>query len=57
MRKFLIILSMVSVGYIVYQKRRSFMRNTILRDMLIAVILELPLFKQRDEDWALENRY
>ena len=56
MKRFLIILSMASVGYIVYQKRRSFFRSTIIRDMLLAVILELPIFKKLDEDWTLESR-
>ncbi len=56
MKRFLIILSMASVGYIVYQKRKSFMKSTILRDMLIAAILELPIFRQLEDDWMPESR-
>jgi len=56
MKRFLIILSMASVGYIVYQKRKSFMKSTILQDMLLAVILELPIFKRQEDDWTPESR-
>ena len=56
MKRFLIILSMASVGYMVYQKRKSFMKSTILQDMLLAVILELPIFKRQEDDWTPESR-
>lgn len=56
MKRFLIILSMASVGYIVYQKRNSFFKSTILRDMLLAVLLELPIFKRSENEWTAENR-
>ncbi|MGM9932549.1 MULTISPECIES: hypothetical protein [Bacillaceae] len=56
MKRFLIILSMASVGYIVYQKRKSFFKSTIMRDMLLAVLLELPIFKRRDDEWPAESQ-
>ncbi|WP_175354273.1 MULTISPECIES: hypothetical protein [Bacillaceae] len=45
MNKFLIIFVSGIIGYIVFQKRSSIMKNQVLRNILIAVLMELPIFK------------
>ena len=45
MKKFLIIFTSGIVGYIVFQKRSSIMNNQLLRNVLIAVLMELPIVK------------
>jgi hypothetical protein len=45
MNKFLIIFVSGIIGYIVFQKRSSIMKNQVLRNILMAVLMELPIFK------------
>ena len=45
MKKFLFIFASGIIGYIVFQKRSSIMHNQVLRNILIAVLMELPIVK------------
>lgn len=45
MNKVLIIFVSGIIGYIVFQKRSSIMKNQVLRNILIAILMELPIFK------------
>ena len=45
MKKFLFIFASGIIGYIVFHKRSSIMKNQVLRNILIAVLMELPIMK------------
>ena len=45
MKKFLFIFASGIIGYTMFQKRSSIVNNQLLRNILIAVLMELPIVK------------
>jgi hypothetical protein len=45
MKNFLIVFVSGIIGYMMFQNRSSIMKNQVLRNMILAVLMELPIFK------------